>query len=582
MVGTIEQLREAILSENPTDQQRAAIFSEELEFLLRAAPGSGKTWTSCRRFIWRGANWPHLVGGLALLSFTNVAIREFGMATIKVGRRDLLFDPNYVGTFDSFVERYILGPFGHLINGLEKRPRLFPGPRPSDWHDKKLTTWRDGTSKKRIPVRAWEVIPYPDGTRVRFKTQGGNEVSGGPAVEALLRRGFYTHAQRVYWACKLLVDRPHIARVLARRFPEIIVDEAQDTNAWLLILLNMLRDKGTKITLVGDPDQCIYEFSMADAASLSNLRERWSIEERHLDESFRCNNQIASAVRSLGGNPGFTGCGDAMNERHGAFVVRDVSKTFADGVATLQTLARQASLNPASAAIVCRGRGQLDSIRGKVNYDKLQGKTKELAIAAFQRDTRHDYRGAFKVVSRVVRDLTGDDPLWERSDEAPHTPEAMAVALSIWQFTKDPDRLPPVSQIGKEWIASVREHLATLINEIGLKCDAKLGHHIRKTGLADDQMALPLFDAHNAFPAARQDTIHQVKGESIDAVLVIGSSQFWNSVVKAVGDGNSSEDRRLAYVAMTRARHLLLVALPHGHFDKHSDTWVEWGFRVAS
>ena len=49
-------LREQILSQNPTEQQTNAIFADELEFLLRASPGSGKTWTSCRRFIWRGAN----------------------------------------------------------------------------------------------------------------------------------------------------------------------------------------------------------------------------------------------------------------------------------------------------------------------------------------------------------------------------------------------------------------------------------------------------------------------------------------------------------------------------------------------
>ena len=83
-MNKLETLRDQILSQNPTDQQKDAIFAQELEFLLRASPGSGKTWTSCRRFIWRGANWSHTAGGLALLSFTNAAIREFHEATIKV------------------------------------------------------------------------------------------------------------------------------------------------------------------------------------------------------------------------------------------------------------------------------------------------------------------------------------------------------------------------------------------------------------------------------------------------------------------------------------------------------------------
>jgi superfamily I DNA/RNA helicase len=105
-----EKLQEQILSQDPTNEQKNAIFAKELEYLLRASPGSGKTWTSCRRFIWRGANWNYSAGGLALLSFTNAAIREFHEATIKVGRGELLSDPNYVGTFDSFVERFIITP----------------------------------------------------------------------------------------------------------------------------------------------------------------------------------------------------------------------------------------------------------------------------------------------------------------------------------------------------------------------------------------------------------------------------------------------------------------------------------------
>ena len=581
-----DQLREAILAHKPTDQQREAIFADELEFLLRAAPGSGKTWTSCRRFIWRAANWPYPAGGLALLSFTNAAIREFKTATINVGRRDLLSDPNYVGTFDSFVERYILAPFGHLLTGADKRPKLFPGPRPGDWNNKQLKVWKDGRGGRKIPVPAWEVIPYPDGTKLGFKASGsfGNQPisAASEPVYKLLSLGFYTHAQRIFWACELLIKRPHIAKLLAKRFREIIVDEAQDTNAWLLILLNFLRSEGAKITLVGDPNQCIFEFSMADATTLPKLKTKWSIPEKLLSQSFRCNNQIAAAVRNVGGNAYFTGAGDGANEWHRGFVVEESSKIFSDSVAAFQRLVGQAGVGINSTAVVCRAHGQLESLRGKVNYTNLKGKAKNLATAAFLRDSRHDYRGASQTVERIVRELTGDDPLWERIDTDLNSRERMAVQLAIWKFVKSPNRLTPVSQLGDTWIPSMRTQLARLIEEIGLQCDAKLGQHIKATGLSAAQKARPLFESVHEFPEVRQDTIHQVKGESIDAVLVIGSTKFWNSVMAAVRSGDNTEDRRLAYVAMTRARHLLVVGLPKGHYDKHAKTWVEWGFRVAT
>ena len=259
--------------------------------------------------------------------------------------------------------------------------------------------------------------------------------------------------QRIFWACKLLIKRPHIADLLARRFREIIVDEAQDTNAWLLILLNLLRDKGAKITLIGDPDQCIFEFSMADATSLPNLKTKWSIPEKPLSQSFRCNNQIAAAVRNVGGNVYFTGAGDGASEWHRGFVVEVSSKTFSDGLAAFQRLAGQAGVSLNSAAVVCRAHGQLESLRGKVNYSDLKGKTKELATAAFLRDSRQDYHGAFQTVERIVRELTGDDALWERIDTDPKSPERMAVALAIWKFVNSPDRLKPVSHLGDTWVS---------------------------------------------------------------------------------------------------------------------------------
>ena len=255
---------------------------------------------------------------------------------------------------------------------------------------------------------------------------------------------------------------------------------------------------------------------------------------------------------------------------------------FSDGLAAFQRLAGQAGVSINSAAVVCRAHGQLELMRGKVNYTKLKGKAKDLATAAFLRDSRHDYHGASQTVERIVRELTGDDPLWERIDADPNTRERMAVALAIWKFVKDPDRLTTVSQLGDTWISSMRMQLASLIEEIGLQCDAKLGHHIKTTGLSAAQKALPLFESIHEFPSVRQDTIHQVKGESIDAVLVIGSTKFWNSVMAAVRNGDNTEDRRLAYVAMTRARHLLVVGLPKGHYDKYSNTWAEWGFGVAT
>jgi hypothetical protein len=154
------------------------------------------------------------------------------------------------------------------------------------------------------------------------------------------------------------------------------------------------------------------------------------------------------------------------------------------------------------------------------------------------------------------------------------------VKLAIWRFVKSDLGLPAVGLTGTEWILRIRTNLRKLLQVVGIDDVPNLGHKIKKTGLEDTQMALPLFAAQTLFPPIRQETIHQVKGESIDGVLVLGSNKFFSAVVDSVSKGVSSEERRLAYVAMTRARHLLVIGLPAAHFDKHSEKWTRWGFNV--
>jgi superfamily I DNA/RNA helicase len=581
-----EKLREQILSQKPTDEQRGAIFTEELEFLLRASPGSGKTWTSCRRFIWRGANWVYKVGGLALLSFTNAAIREFYDATIKVGRRELLSDPNYVGTFDSFVERFIITPFGHLVTGSSKRPRLHIAPRPGDWSNNKLLAWSELSGGRKLKVPAWEIIPFPDNGKVYFRATkkfGGKILKfiGYNPVEEFFKLGLYTHGQRVYLACRLLFKRPHIANCISRRFPEIIVDEAQDTNIWLLILLNFLREKGTKVTLVGDPDQCIYEFSMADATSLPALKEKWQIPEKPLSKSFRCNNLIAASVQNVSGNASFVGCGASGNEYHRPFVVREPSiKHFGHCIEEFERLLGRAGLTQSSSAILCRAHEQLESIRGDVNYTDLKGITKEMAQAAFQRDARKDYKKAFQIVENAVREMIDEPDFWENLDNDPESESMHRIRLELWRFVKSSRGLPSISDNGIEWIEKLKANLTELLTALGIKNLPKIGQKIRRTGLNEDQLILPLFAPQKLFPPIRQETIHQVKGESIDGVLLLGSVKFFNAVVAAIESNENTEERRLAYVAMTRARHALMIGLPASHFDKHVSSWTRWGFSI--
>jgi hypothetical protein len=232
----------------------------------------------------------------------------------------------------------------------------------------------------------------------------------------------------------------------------------------------------------------------------------------------------------------------------------------------------------AQSAIICRGNEQLRSVRGQVNYANLKGRTKRLAESAFYRDCRKDYKEAYNGVEEVLRDLIWNDEEWARIDDAPDSSLAERVRETVWKFVKSNQGLPSVSLAGDLWVATMKDRLAALIESLGAPQVPKLGQKIQKRGLEQHQLLLPLFEEQKLFPNGRHETIHQVKGESIGAVLVIGSAKFWNSVISAIALQENNEDRRLAYVAMTRAKDLLVLSLPSNHFDKHVDRWRGWGF----
>ena len=520
------------------------------------------------------------------MSFTNVAVNEFVSETKELGYGGLLESPNYFGTFDSFAERFIIGPFGHLISETASRPELLRHPPPHFYMLKSLQIER-WVNSRPDHYYAWNLFPYPTkaGTRYKYETKNGlKEIdhNGTSQILELLRYGCYTHKLRVYWACQILQRYPTIAAVLARKFPEIIVDEAQDCNPWLLVLLHNLRKNGSAITLVGDPDQCIFEFSLAESTTLTSLKKKWGLEELPLSRSFRCKDHIASAVKHIGTNTQFVGCGPKQHNLHGAYYTVRNGEDYQGHVASFGKLLHQSGIPDSRAAILCRGHKQISKILGQLHIGDFNKLTFKLAKAAHLRDDKREYAKAKQLVDQVVIELCGDaEVLLEYQSTTANGP-SHGVNGVIWNYLKDPKRLPPITMAGDNWVNETQNGICLLIEELGLDCPKNLKRRINKRGLKQSRKSEPLFEPSKIETNIRLATIHKVKGESIDAVLVTGSKGFWDNVVASVRDGNNREERRIAYVGMTRARDVAVLSLPKSHFDVYGNFWIEHGFSNLS
>ena len=85
---------------------------------------------------------------------------------------------------------------------------------------------------------------------------------------------------------------------------------------------------------------------------------------------------------------------------------------------------------------------------------------------------------------------------------------------------------------------------------------AQLGRKLTKANLTEQ----PLLVSEPAGPteSIRADTVHQAKGESLDAVLFLAKKPQ----IEALLSDDDTENRRIGYVAITRARHLFVLGIP--------------------
>ena len=103
---------------------------------------------------------------------------------------------------------------------------------------------------------------------------------------------------------RILQEHPRVLEATQQTIDHIVVDEYQDTsrNQHLLVttLANRDHGPGASIFIVGDTDQAIYSFRNADIRNLNNFTEEYpAAREIHLESNYRSSREITDAAQSL-------------------------------------------------------------------------------------------------------------------------------------------------------------------------------------------------------------------------------------------------------------------------------------------
>jgi superfamily I DNA/RNA helicase len=251
---------------------------------------------------------------MAVVSYTNVAKDELEEKIRRLGKANFLLSaPHFVGTIDAFLNQYLFLPFGAAHMGyVGGRPKLVGEPY-GQWRTPKAIA--DNNPKGASSTLFFDC--YSVGLTGAFRVDKTPRKSGAylkPAEEVkptnaskilkmkqyLWSLGFALQSDANYISYATLTSSEYLTQSFVRRFPVIVVDEAQDMTEVQHAILDHLRNFGQQhIVLIGDEYQAIYEWNTAKPKLFLDKRADPDWNSTSVDETFRCSAAICSFLTNM-------------------------------------------------------------------------------------------------------------------------------------------------------------------------------------------------------------------------------------------------------------------------------------------
>lgn len=600
---------------NPAQQQ--AVTSDSRHLLVLAGAGSGKTRVLVHRIAWKvqveGAS-PYAI---LAVTFTNKAAREMRE------RIDQLIGmaPNamWVGTFHGLAHRLLRAhhqeaklPENFQILDSDDQLRMVKRVmRALDldeqrWAPKQIQWWING--QKDEGLRAGHIQESGDPTlATMLRVYRDYE-------ELCQRLGVIDFAELLLRSLELWRDNPELLQHYQSRFQHILVDEFQDTNAVQYGWLRLLAGQQCQLTAVGDDDQSIYGWRGARIENiLSYEKDFAAVETIKLEQNYRSTANILNAANAvieknsdrLGKQLWTEAAEGELISLYAAFNERDEARFVADqiaaGVANGRRLDEMAVLYRSNAQSRVLEEALLQSdiayriYGGQRFYERLEIRNALAYLRLVQnRDDDPAFERVVNTPTRGIGDRTLDAvrskaradqiSLWQAALALRSDGLAARAAGSLGSFIELIDRLADEAE---ELV--FREQVEHIVSRSGL-----IDFHAKERGergqarvenlqelvtasgnfQAEDEEQSPLsqfldqvaLDAGDHQAEQDQDavqlmTLHSAKGLEFPVVFLVGMEENLFPHKMSIDEpGRLEEERRLAYVGITRAREALQLS----------------------
>jgi superfamily I DNA/RNA helicase len=577
--------------------------------------------------------------GICVLTHTNVAINEI-KNNLGDSAKLLLSYPNFVGTIQSFIDKYLAIPASIIYCGtrpariveddeykwrlIKKFKSLYQNPKHS-----KLSSYLyrilDASIKSS---KNWSVIKKAKEDilcslrmdyqkAVILRNIKGNERVELPnpntdsykeycrLISSLIKDGVLSYNDAYGLALKYINDYGHIIKPLfSERFSFIFVDEMQDTNSLQLAILDELFDKDKIVfQCFGDPKQSIYDFLGQDGA--------WTpVNPLYITNSKRFNNNIAKVSDCISLEPyNMKGTGDSE--------IPPIVITYSD--------------NDVSKV--------LENFARIILYYNLQTEEKSIfkAVGMVKENEKlciKDYHLAFNKIidnQNFTRDFStlnmyltkmNDDIILSEGVKVYYNRfiNAILKVLRLSDTKTNDGKFFSKTEFLK-YLKESDERLYIEMNRIFARCimfienGKDVTKHFRnlviillKRLFNEEQNSVVKDFLNNICPSASEaivtkannniyefngikieiDTVHGVKGQTHTATLYLDTFNYTKAVeniIEYLIDGPKKKTGtiierhlKIAYVAMTRPQKLLCITMEDAVFEQNKDKLVEKGW----
>lgn len=550
----------------PTAEQRAIIDADLVSLAVVACPGSGKTVTAVRRLKEIRRRLADSRGYVALLSYSNVAVEtfreEYRLLSGRAGDEERVV----FHTVDSFIATNILRPHGARIMKCLRTPFVVLGSEPF------LASYSIGSGKDCFGLERVLLDLKPDGKIDYYrKFRGGGKIALDEETSKLVRKravelgrvGGYTYGFGRAWALGLLRREPRLAAAIARRFPQILVDEAQDIGSFEAALLDVLVKAGSVVSLIGDVHQSIFGFNFATGAYLQEFSKREGVISLPLSKNYRSLPAIVRFSNALAGTDSKPHRG-TCERLSGAFYWHYEEKQLPQLLSSWATSLKAENYELNEGAVLVRGNSLLAKVSTGVD-EVGQSAVKHFSAAAAVREQRGDIYTALEHCARGVTLLVEHLPSSFVHDVSALGSECELVAMRrlVWSLIRSPSTGIPLASLSAkvDWLPKLKQNLGTWLDQVEEKTQYRRvetwGYRVTSKELVDEPIVKSDF-GQNEWEGLRFGTVHSVKGEGIPAVMYITAKAHLDALVAGTGE----EDGRIGFVAATRARDLLILAIP--------------------